>query len=805
MSKNVTLTILTLCSFLLAATVNSQESATSKPSSIRKPFVPPGFEQLLEPQTTLVDIYYGGQYLTSQLATFTPAELTFLAPEDIVDRLPGLLAPEEAFSALSNPLATNSELVCLRERDNNCGTIITDNLEIIFDEGRFRADLFISPDLTAVRSAGIDKYLPPSDAGASFLHSVSAAANGEKSGNRKFNVTNTTILSYAENRLFAQGNVTSEEGYTIDTLSLQRDFNGLEYQLGIFRAQAANLVFIREADFQGASIASSLDTRRDLDQSSGSELQLFLDSRSRVDIFKDNRLISTSVYDTGNQIINSSELPEGAYDIVLRIRDAFGRVREETRFYIKSNRLPPIDQTLFFFDAGELVQKVPDQTLPEGTKVSIIRTGFSRRIASNFGGEAGVLVQEDDSLMEAGFFNLGRNHELRANFGYGDQGDKGFNFYSRFRAGQITFTSNYRRVWLKTIPVIPSASLLGEELSQSSASINAPLGRGFINISGRYNKRGLITDRNLGIKYNFTQAKFGKTLLGASIQLSKDNDNYQLLISASLRFQKGKWQTEYAPRYYSEEKAGARDSRYNSRLSTTWQDDDTYMSDISMTLRAEEEDSVKTMEANIDVAGHYGRGTMDIVHVPDTNRTTYGVNLFTTFLANSNTFSIGGKSLTQAALVMDVDGEAEDAYFDVLLNKGNRGSIDIGTKSVINVRPFDTYEVSLLARGGSLLDFNNQIQTATLYPGNVVTMKWVAKKIVVAFGQIMRGGQPVANGLIKGVTGLAITDEFGIFQAEMESSVKEITVQTRQYSCKVQLPDIDAGKDIAVLGELDCL
>lgn len=807
----ILLTILLILSAISSTAAELANSTAEKSSlPVKKAFIPPGFELLLEPQTTQVDIFYGGQYLLSTLARFTPTEITFLAPGEIVARIPELLTPEIIRKTLSNPLSTNSELVCLRKEDTGCGTIATEDLAIIFDNGKFRVDLFVSSDLISVRTSGIDKYLPASDAGFSFLNAIGAAANGEKGGNKNYNVANTTILSFAENRLFALSNVTREEGYTVDTLALQRDLNGLEYQLGIFRARAANLVFIREADFKGASIASSLNTRRDLDQSSGSELQLFLDSKSRVDIFKDGRLISSSVYDTGNQVIDTSELPSGAYDVVLRIRDAFGRLREETRFYIKTNRLPPVDQTLFFFDAGELVQKIPDQTLPETTGISIIRTGVSRRITKNFGGEIGVLVQEDDSLIETGFFKLGRNHELRTSFAYSDRGDWGVNLNSRFRAGPVTFTSNLRKTWVEPIPIgTPIGTpppLLGEELTQTSVGINAPLAGGFLHITSRYIKRPLVTDRNLGIKYNFASRNFGSTLLDSNIQLTKDNDNYQFLLTFSLRFHTGRWQTEYAPRIFSERKAGITETDFDSRLSTTWQDGEKYQSDVSFSLRASEENATETVEANMDLAGSYGRSTVDVLHTPDTDSTNYGANLFTTIIANSSTLSFGGKSLTHSALVMDIEGETQDAYFDVFVNNSKRGSVNIGKKSVVSVHPFDTYEVSLQARGDSLLDFNHQGQTATLYPGNVVTMKWKAARVIIAFGQILDvRGNPVANALIKGVTGIATTDEFGLFQAEIEAGIKKFEVQTRKYSCNVQLPEFDSTSEIALLGELTCL
>ena len=59
---------------------------------------------------------------------------------------------------------------------------------MIFDENRFRLDLFISQDLLTVRDAGIDPFLPPSDSGLSLLNVFSATVNGQEGRNENYNI-----------------------------------------------------------------------------------------------------------------------------------------------------------------------------------------------------------------------------------------------------------------------------------------------------------------------------------------------------------------------------------------------------------------------------------------------------------------------------------------------------------------------------------------------------------------------------------------------------------------------------------------
>ncbi len=786
-----------------------RSASTSTPGKNRlsslkstRSFVPPGFRELLEPQTTEVDIYYGDRYLVSSLATFTPTEITFREPDEILEHVPDLLHTDRVRAELQGPLPTNSELVCLKRNQTGCGSIEPETVDVIFDESRFRADLFIAPHLLAVRGAVDSKYLPHSSAGFSLLNLIAATINGQEGQDETYNLRNSTTLAYKETRLLAITNFTDQDDLTADTLALQREFNGRQYQAGIFRSSPANLVFVRETDFAGVNVGSSLDTRTDLDQSSGSDLQLFLDSRSRVDIFKDDRLVSTAVYETGNQIIDTSALPGGAYDIVLRITDSSGNVREEPRFYVKTHRLPPLDQMLWFVDAGELVVKQAGATLPESTGNSLFRAGIGKRLTPSFGLESGIIASEGDVLFESGFFKLGRAWEFRLNAGAGNDNEYGVNVDTRLRFGRARLHTNLRRIWLDSAP-----SLIGDELTQANLNLTVPIGRATMNLTGRYNDRPSFTDRNIGLRLDFPIHEFGGSTLDTSFSLTRDNGDVFILLRARFRLTSGSWQNEISPRlHYDDLRDAPNDKGLITNISSTWQDEERYQNDVRFTMRAVDERADKTLEAEADIASNFGRTNIDTVYSTERETYSYGANFYASILANRNTFSFGGKSQARSAVVLDIDGDARDASFDVYVNNSFKTNARIGEQTIVSLGPYETYDMELEPRGDAIVNFDNQIKTATLYPGNVVTLAWRATRIVVAFGQVLdENGEPVGNALLEGVSGLATTDEFGLFQAELDSSTTALTARTRESECRVILPDFDATQTVVTLGELTCL
>lgn len=86
-----------------------------------------------------------------------------------------------------------------------------------------------------------------------------------------------------------------------------------------------------------------------------------------------------------------------------------------------------------------------------------------------------------------------------------------------------------------------------------------------------------------------------------------------------------------------------------------------------------------------------------------------------------------------------------------------------------------------------------------------MSLAWQADSVVIVFGDISdENGAPLANALIHGVAGLATTDEYGQFQAEISPTVDTIRFETLDQECNVTLPEFDVEDGIAFLPPLTC-
>ena len=84
---------------------------------------PAGFEDLAAPQRSLVDIYYGNRYLTSQIATFSPQMIRLSDPAMVVRLIDNITDPSRVEDALSGELQTHAGDVCPTRQSRNLSLI----------------------------------------------------------------------------------------------------------------------------------------------------------------------------------------------------------------------------------------------------------------------------------------------------------------------------------------------------------------------------------------------------------------------------------------------------------------------------------------------------------------------------------------------------------------------------------------------------------------------------------------------------------------------------------------------------------
>lgn len=809
---------------LLAAEADAQNNAKSPANTGKddtiivtapkpKLAVPPGFESLAEPQTTLIDVYYAGEFIMSQLATFTSEEITLSNPKAIVERIPTLLDPSTIETALAGSQPGHPELVCSYQSQTNCGDISPETVALIFDEEQFRVDLFVNANYLSVQSTQRQKYLPASDGNWSWLQTFNGAAAGSDVDEQNtYSINSNSTLAFRENRLQVTSNYQDQGDNAIDTAVFRRDWRGKEYELGYFRSNSGSFQFMGDSKIRGARIASSLDTREDLRQTAGNDLVVFLGTRSEVSLYKDDRLISTRFYDAGNQVLDTSQLPGGAYDVRIVIRDLSGQTSEETRFYIKSSQLPPSDQALYFVEAGEILDPEDEQGFARSTGYSMFRAGYHSRLTDQIGYMVGASVVESNSALELGLTHLSRYYDLNVGTFFGTDDRRGARMDFRAQFGGVYLNGNYRRIWNNNFDAdtIDPSDFVGPSTTQGSIGLTTQLPFGRLELSSRFNRRKDNRVENHTLRYEFPRWRWGVSELYSGIELSREDHNTIGLFTLEMRFNGKHLTGQLRPQYSTSDAAyGDQNTAWTTDGVLSWQDRDLMKDkDLRLDLRGRKLEQFSTVGAEVDFATQSGRLRLQSEQTDNNGASSqrYNGNVFTSFMVNEHNTKLGGREQSQSAILIDVTGDLADATFDVLVDGSPRAVAYPNTVVAINLRPFQTYSVTLRQQGESFVEYDQQPRRVTLYPGNVVTLNWQAAELDIVFGRLLdSAGNAIANALITGVSGLATTDDNGLFQAELRRDVSRLQVETMNASCEIIVPPYIVNKGIGNLGNLSCV
>ncbi len=770
--------------------------------------VPEGFEALFEEQETLVDIYFGNRFLATSPARFNPDEITLLQPRAVVEKIPDLLDPASVIEQLSATQISNQELRCYYRGQQNCGLLDAAVAGVIFNPDSFRVDLFINPELLAVSNSNGNKYLPPSSAGFSLLQNVNYAFSGiDGDINANSNLYSLTSIAYRQNSLKMVSNYTDSEFFNIQTLAYQRDWDARRLQLGYFLTENQGLRFSREYEIAGARFGTALDMREDLRQSSGNEIQVFLQSRGEVAIFKDGRLISSRIYDAGNQLLDTSDLPGGAYNVEIRISDSGGD-RLETQFYVKSNRLPPLDMPLYFLEAGEITIPTPSSTLPDTTNHYLIRGGINKRISGSNALVGGISSTVDDTMVELGWFGMGGLYELSLNTAYASGNRFGFNGDFRLNFYRSWLVGNYRQIWGDSDVQENVADLLGDVKRQATFSLNIPVEESRFQFSARYID-GPAKESVDSYTVGWDMPVLRNRNSNLRLNLQYTHDSGQDFFFATLRWRLGRdnWTFNLDPQYVYQVSNPGTDSYLRGTANANWDSRDRWESKLRTNMNASKDQYGHSLGANMDWAGELGRIRLGAEHVTAQadSVTVLNGNIASSFTAAAGGFALGGEHQNQSAVMIAVGGSATGLSFDVLVNGGRRGVVRAGKSSLITLRPFQSYTVRLRPRGSSFVYFEDKEYSVTLYPGNVVKLGWEVDQVDIIFGRIVgQDGNAVANALLHGVAGLATTDESGVFQAELVQGKRSIEAQTRNDTCYIKIPAYQPVNGVASVGVLRC-
>ncbi len=449
---------------------------------------PEGFESLLEPQQTIADIFFGGDFIGTAPVTFTAEWLVFDSLEELMQLLPPIKNREGVQTTLGNKLPIHAHLLCERQGQENCGYVDPQIVGIIFDQNRLKVELFFAPDILEKKSAGSPEFFESSQKSLSGILTLQGTVQEVvQSGPTGYTLNGSTVISQGASRLRAltrYSNSTDDPFYT-DEVVLETDQKRWRYSLGLLNSQVHPL--IPQQELLGFRSATTLDTRKNPDQRIGSEVSLFLQRRSYVSILRGKYLLATFFLPAGHHSLDTSGFPQGSYEILIKINEVGGGQREERRYYSKSQNIPPRQEPQFFLEVGRLQDTANFQNKLVFTPHYISSLSGNFRLTDNLSFQQGWMWGRGRHYFFDSLFLLLKNQQLTLGGLFSGHGDLGVNLAHYLEFGPFYTSLGFSKIQphIKYQKRRDVGVIVAEEDSFTSTNVGVGLGLSWISLTLR--------------------------------------------------------------------------------------------------------------------------------------------------------------------------------------------------------------------------------------------------------------------------------------------------------------------------------
>lgn len=748
---------------------------------------------------------YEGAPVGAHRAMFRPGFVRFWDPAALVGALADVRDTSAVVMALDGELPSNADLLCGVARRPGCGILEPEIAGVIFDADRFRATLFVAPDF---REAPGLEFLPSPPLSPAFVQTFAASMAGTD-GDARAGLRSRSLLSVGPGRLRADLSAASRRGAALEELVGEVDCDRWRAEAGL--SPAPVLPLLAEKRLIGAGVSTTIDTLRQREQVLGTPLTLFLPERSRVEIYRDGRLLSARSYNAGTRDIFTGDLPRGTYEITMRIVSDVG-VREETRLFVKTAEVPPPDLPIWRVQAGLLIDE-ERRGVPRPGRMPVLLGSTRHRLtdALAIGGDVALsprrqgigatllyLLPDAQARLD-GFVTAGGVHGLGVRVQGGRDRLTYWGGVQRIRGGRRGGRPGPARDEL----FAPGSVSLRADLSLNYRTVSGPLlrlratwredvdgghdyaiGPGLLWTvhSDRHRRVTVSADATVGRRDSIAVTRLSVSWGDDRIRLTGD-------VGATGPLRRRETGTGWRP------EARARLVR------TAWQAPGERL-DLSAAVAASRES--RSVAAGLDYRGRQGSAD-GLVERDSRSVTRYASNVVVGLLGDLDGVALGGPDGGDSAIVVAVGGPA-DARFRVLVDGQHRGEVAPGRRLSVPLAPYRSYEVRLVQVAGGFIDFETDSRSVTLFPGNVRTLTWSAGRVVAIFGRMTTpDGRPLALARFPELAVPERTDDDGYFQIEVRADEDRLMLVDRSGAvCIAPLPSLPTDADFMSVSTLTC-
>ncbi len=784
-------------------------------------------------EKTLFDLYIGQRYSGVILAGFTDDWFEIDNPADVIEQAQEQLdAGYQEIEDLSRGKIFGSRSV------EGVGSIS-------YNLNTFR--IILEPEAKFLSSTNLASLgqVPDPEKKLSFRQDFGVSSSGEVSEDFQSALAHRSVLGFGKYLAQVEGAYIDDEDYELDRATAGGIIGDYSLDVGLLRSQGLN--FASGQEFLGASLSTEEELFLDQNQIRGSRVEVFIPSRSQVEYFRGNRLLGVEILDYGLQEINTSQFPQGSYDLDIVITENNGNVIRERQFFTKSGFLAARGIPIIYIQAGVLRDQLALRDTP------LYQTGIRVRALDFLQVEPSIYGSDQDTVGELSLVSVYRDNVLRISAVYDDEGASGLstNISGTLPISDIRFNGSIQRTFNVDQQNLTPSELESGRISQAfneqnsigilneisgySASVSKVLGKFELRYKANRNERtvdpsptpppsplnpilppvapqSLVTARYIyGPELVWNVLQTGKSDLRLVTSYFSTDSGGEFVSYLNYRYNFG-GNLNYLSLLRNRSNSGQNERllsnsvQYNSRNINEKGTFAEVTNEVQY-FESPNKDTFTTNSARVEHTADIFRTNLFVrdKQLSDEDSTSVGFNLSSSFIFSGDKLSLSYPVRRESVFIADIESNTTKTPFDVLVNNSVYDTIPAGSSAVLGLYPYRTYEVTVRpTEEGDLVSFDQEIYKITLFPGNIARRTWRIERVVIATGRLVNeAGKPIEFERIRGTLEYTITEKGGSFQAEVAGG-EELTVQSHGHDCSFMLPVPEDADYFVDFGDVIC-
>ncbi len=430
--------------------------------------IPESFRDLWVEQDELLEVRFYGQSLGIYRVKTTPTTVRFNTPENLLDKIDiNKEKKTELMKLMRDSFPRNGNMSCQGvSEQHNCNYIKTNTIAVIVDDADNVLNLFIGNKFLAFGNSENEYHQLSRNSKKAFIHSqtINLSDSGDYnslsvSGTGSLGITDNSYAMFDWDANYNKSKNYSHNEQSVNSLYFRHEIESrYYYQFGrIARSDLSqtlggsfNFNLLPIPDIDGARAGTTQSYIKKREKSVASPVKIMLTRFSRVEAYRNEQLLGVWYLNAGINELDTERLPDGDYNLKLKIFEQDQLTREESVSFNKGRSSIGDMQWDAFAQAGNIINDNERYVENQENHKSAVNAGLRLPLTRNISIQQGVAVIDNQNYYETGVrWNSGfLDGSLNGNFSFlvGDGARGNYQDISYTDGFSFSFYHNDKRV-----------------------------------------------------------------------------------------------------------------------------------------------------------------------------------------------------------------------------------------------------------------------------------------------------------------------------------------------------------------------